>query len=86
MNKNTDTLSVIKDVSKKLKEEFDVLHEEIMHLKARGTLYLYPELIKAQTSLADQIAKEEGFLSWRAQEFTAVHPEDEYEKQVEGES
>lgn len=83
MNQNTNT-SVIKDINKKLKEEFDALHEEIMRFEKDGRVYMHTGLIETQISLAAQIIKGENILDWRS--FPTVHPEDEYEEQVESES
>ena len=63
MEKEKDTSAAREDVNKKLKEEFDALHEEIMHFKEKGNMHTCAELIKVQLSLAAQIVREERALS-----------------------
>ncbi len=59
MNKNENISIIREDVNKKLKEEFDSLHEEIMSCTEKSNAHIRVELIKVQLSLAAQIIREE---------------------------
>ena len=62
MDKEKQTSAIRTDVNKKLKEEFDMLHEEIVRMlknKNNGQMNICGELIKVQLSLAAQIIREE---------------------------